>query len=150
MDETKPITQPTQPHDGLSGGQLDELKNKSVQLAKSFAMRGTQTRKEESLGKPAYNWFENTGNYEGSTWQVSFWDYDDKSWQIQVTKVELKNDGRSIMTAYSIRADNSNSFPGLQVYKEMTDDRYHEGGPEDAVYLERVLQGLLSATENKT
>ena len=46
------------------------------------------------------------------------------------------------MTAYSMRKDTDVNFPGFQVYKEQSDDRYHKAEIEDIVYLNRVLKAL--------
>lgn len=133
---------------GIPPEQVDKLQTDAIKLAKDFALRGSKTRKEaETEGgaeKSAYDWWENQGAFEGNTWSVSFWDFDDKSWQIQATKIELEPNGHSLMTSYSIREKNDQNFPGFQVYKEQSDDRYKPAAIDEIVYLNRVIQGLIA------
>lgn len=127
--------------------QLEAMKIAVVENAKKYARAGKKTRKEPSpslandLGP--YDWWERQDSYEGDTWSISFWDYDNKTWHIQASRIELQQDGRSKMTAYSLRDDHDVSFPGFQVYKEQSDNRYHMAAIEDIVYLDRVLKGLV-------
>ena len=156
MDDKLAQTEPIKPDDqrppslnvDIPPEQVDKLKNDAIVAAKQFALRGKNTRKEaENQGgieKPAYNWWENQAAFEGNTWSVSFWDYDDKTWQIQGTKIELQPNGHSLMTSYSIRQPNDPNFPGFQVYKEQSDDRYKVATIEEIVYLNRCLQGMLA------
>jgi hypothetical protein len=130
----------------ITSDQITELKNEAIEYAKQYAKKGTSTRKEPSPDlandQGPYVWWENQATYESNTWSVSFWEYDNQYWQLQATKVELQPDGRSRMTAYSMRKDSDISFPGFQVYKEQSDDRYHQAAIEDIVYLNRVLRAL--------
>lgn len=136
--------------DGVTSDQVDELKNESIQFAKSFAKSGPSVRKEPSPNlandQGPYTWWDKQASYESNSWSVSLWEYDNKNWQLQATKVELQPDGRSRMTAYSMRKDTDNSFPGFQIYREQRDDRYHPAEVEDIVYLNRVLKGLVGTT----
>jgi hypothetical protein len=141
-------TNPTeQVAEGLTPDQVDELKQESIQYAKSYAKTGVSSRKEPSSNlandQGPYYWWNKQATYESNTWSISLWEYDNKTWQLQATKVELQPDGKSHMTAYSMRKDSDTSFPGFQVYREQMDDRYHKAAIEDIVYLNRVLKGLV-------
>jgi len=130
----------------ITSDQIAQLKSETVEYAKEYSKKGTSTRKEPSPDlandQGPYLWWENQDSYEGNTWSVSYWEYDNKYWQLQATKVEVESDGKSIMTAYSMRKDSDVNFPGFQVYKEKSDDRYHPAEIEDVVYLNRVLKAL--------
>lgn len=145
----KPKPSPTIENSDLSditSDQITELKSETVEYAKAYAKTGASTRKEPSPDlandQGPYTWWEQQASFESNTWSVSLWEYDNKHWQLQATKVELKSDGHSRMTAYSMRKDTDTSFPGFQVYKEQSDDRYHPAAIEDIVYLNRVLKSL--------
>jgi hypothetical protein len=144
-DKQTQATPPDVPTD-IDREQLDNMKAEAIVYAKQFAKTGTGVRKEPSSDlandQGPYYWWEKQATYESNTWSVSYWEYDNKSWQIQATRVELKNDGHSLMTAYSLRKDTDTSFPGFQVYKEQEDTKYHRAEIEDIVYLNRVLKGL--------
>ncbi len=133
--------------EGLTPDQVEELKEESIHYAKSYAKTGVSSRKEPSSNlandQGPYYWWNKQATYESNTWSISLWEYDNKSWQLQATKVELQPDGRSHMTAYSMRKDTDTSFPGFQIYREQMDDRYHKAAIEDIVYLNRVLKGLV-------
>ena len=135
----------------ITSDQIAQMKAEAVEAAKSYAKKGVQTRKEPSPDlandQGPYNWWENQATYESNTWSISFWEYDNGSWQLQATRVELQQDGRSRMTAYSMRKDSDTKFPGFQVYREQSDDRYHPAEIEDVVYLNRVLKDLNEITK---
>lgn len=136
----------------LTPGQVEKLTTDAVTKAKEFAMHGNKTRKEPEQGVttvPGYDWWENQGTYESDNWSVSFWDFDNDTWQVQATKIELKSDGHSLMTSYSLREKNDPSFPGFQVYKEQSDERYKKGPVEDIVYLNRVFEGMIENLRKK-
>lgn len=130
----------------ITSDQISQLKLEAIDYAKDYAKSGISSRKEPSPDlandQGPYTWWEKQDTYEANTWSISYWEYDSGSWQIQATKVELLPDGHSRMTAYSLRKDTDTSFPGFQVYKEQSDDRYHPAAIEEIVYLNRVLKGL--------
>ena len=130
----------------ISSEQITNLKEEAIQYAKAYAKKGTSVRKEPSPDlandQGPYLWWENQDTFESNTWSISFWEYDNQYWQLQATKVVLQPDGHSLMTAYSMRNDTDVNFPGFQVYKEQSDDRYHQAAIEDIVYLNRVLKAL--------
>jgi len=126
-----------------------KIKIEAVNNAATFAMRGKKTHKDIDEGisseSSEYDWWENQGTYESNSWSVAYWRFADNTWKLQATRVELKSDGRSQMTSYSMRTDSDPNFPGFQVYKELVDDRYHPAKIEDIVYLDRVMKGLAVA-----
>jgi hypothetical protein len=133
----------------ITSEQISQLKNEAIEFAKSYAKTGTSTRKEPSPNlandQGPYYWWEKQATYESNTWSISYWEYDNQNWQLQATKVELKPDGHSLMTAYSMRKDTDTSFPGFQVYKEQSEGRYHQASIEEIMYLHRVLENLKSS-----
>jgi hypothetical protein len=147
-DDTPNINKPTSVND-INPDQVANLKAEIIEYAKKYAKTGTSTRKEPSSNlvndQGPFYWWEKQATFESDTWSVSFWEYDNKTWQLQATKVELKPDGHSQMTAYSMRKDTDPNFPGFQVYKEEKDDRYHQATVEEIVYLNRIIKGLLDA-----
>lgn len=138
----------------ITSDEIATLKEETIQYAKAYAKTGQSTRKEPSPNLAndhgPYYWWEKQATYESNTWSVSLWEYDNQSWQLQATKVELNSDGHSRMTAYSMRKDTDQSFPGFQIYKEQKDDRYHPAAIEDIVYLNRVLKGLVNLSNAQT
>ena len=140
---------PTTTNSDISSEEITSLKNETIEYAKKYAMSGMSTRKEPSPSlandQGPYTWWEKQATYEGNTWSISLWEYDNKNWQLQATKVELQIDGHSRMTAYSMRKDSDTSFPGFQIYREQKDDRYHKAAVEDIVYINRVLKGLVDS-----
>jgi hypothetical protein len=149
-DSQDPDTTPSEPNlsSEIPPEQVAKLQKDAIESAKEFSMRGTKTRKEEEnesgSEKPGYDWWENQGSYESNTWSVSLWDFDNDTWQIQATKIELEPDGHSLMTSYSIRDEKDSSFPGFQIYKERSDNSYKPAAIEDIVYLNRVIQGMIA------
>lgn len=137
--------------DAITSDQINELKEEAIQYAKAYAKTGTSTRKEPAPNlandKGPYYWWEKEATYESNSWSISYWEYDNGLWQLQATKVELQPNGHSRMTAYSMRNDNDQSFPGFQIYREQMDDRYHPAAIEEIVYLNRVLKGLVDSSK---
>lgn len=129
--------------------QVAKLSKDAIASARLFAMRGKKSRKEvesdNGVEKPAYSCWENQASYEGSNWSVSYWDFDNKAWQVQATKIEPKSDGHSLMTSYSMRDKDDPNFPGFQVYKEQSDNRYSPGTIDEIVYLNRVIQAMIAS-----
>lgn len=153
-DTVKPIsplsTQTTSVSD-ITSDQIAILKSEAIDYAKAYAKTGVSNRKEPASDlandQGPYYWWEKQATFESNTWSISLWEYDNNHWQLQATKVELETDGRSRMTAYSMRKDTDINFPGFQVYKEQSDDRYHPAAIEDIVYLNRVLKSLKQSAQ---
>jgi len=133
--------------ENITPEQVEDLKLEAINFATSYAKSGISSRKEPSSSlandQGPYYWWNKQATFESNTWSISLWEYDNKAWQLQATKVELQPDGKSHMTAYSMRKDNDTSFPGFQIYREQKDDRYHHAEVEDIVYLNRVLKDLI-------
>ena len=83
-----------------------KIKIEAVNNAATFAMRGKKTHKDIDEGisseSSEYDWWENQGTYESNSWSVAYWRFADNTWKLQATRVELKSDGRSQMTSYSM------------------------------------------------
>ncbi len=133
--------------------QLQVIKTSIIANAKNIAMRGIKTVKSTNSSNAdnssTYDWWENEQSFDNNFWSISFWDYPDNRWQIQVTKIIIQNTGRSLMVSYSVRMDDDRSFPGFQVYEESVDDSYRPFKVEEFVLLNRVLLGIQSSLPQK-
>ena len=133
--------------------QLQVIKTSIVTNARNIAMQGIKTVKstdDSTTGDNlTYDWWENEQSFDNNFWSISFWDYPNNRWQIQVTKIIIQNTGRSLMVSYSVRMDDDGSFPGFQIYEESVDDSYRPFNIEEYVLLNRVLLGIQSALPQK-
>ncbi|HUY52972.1 MAG TPA: hypothetical protein VMV24_00120 [Candidatus Dormibacteraeota bacterium] len=133
--------------------QLQVIKTSIVTNARNIAMQGIKTVKstdDSTTGDNlTYDWWENEQSFDNNFWSISFWDYPNNRWQIQVTKIIIQNTGRSLMVSYSVRMDDDKSFPGFQIYEESVDDSYRPFNIEEYVLLNRVLLGIQSALPQK-
>ena len=149
MDQTPQVPSspsPTPPNQTVTEEQLQQLRTKVIEGSKAYAMSGTKTRRtpsENDIGdKSAYDYWDKEETFEADQWSVYYWKFDDGKWEVQLTRIELKADGHSLMSTYSIRPDEDLTFPGIQVYREERDMGYRKGEVEDIVYLDRVIAGL--------
>ena len=151
QDQSKdnPVSQAT-----ITEEQLQGMKTGIVDNAKKIAMVGAKTVKntDDSAVDNAstYDWWENEQSFDDDFWSVSFWDYPNSRWQIQITKITIQSNGRSLMISYSVRMDDDKSFPGFQVYQESVDDSYRPLKVEEFVLLDRVLLGILNSLSKKS
>src|ERR1039458_1939076 len=104
----------------LTSEELSELQNETIGNAKHFALKGSKTTrhaKNYGVKNPIdYDWWTNETTYDEFFWSVSYWNFHDTQLQIQITKLLLQENGRSIMTSYSIRDNDDPNFPGFQIY----------------------------------
>lgn len=130
----------------LTPHKLKELSNKIIANTKAYTAGGQKTRRTpeaDALGdKSPYDYYERQDTFENNQWSVYYWKYDDGKWEIQLTKIELKFDGHSEMATYSVRPDDDENFPGIQVYLEEKDRGFRPADAEDIVYLDRISEGL--------
>ncbi|HUC95370.1 MAG TPA: hypothetical protein VMR76_00235 [Candidatus Saccharimonadia bacterium] len=130
----------------ISTQRLIDIQSEIIQNAKRFALSGSKTikhRKNDGLESPIdYDWWANETSFDGCFWSVSYWDYKNNSLQIQITKLLLQENGRSIMTSYSIREDSDKYFPGFQIYEEEIDNIYRPLKTEEYVYLDRAIRSI--------
>jgi len=133
--------------------QLSEIKNTVIANAKRIAMMGTKTvRNDQDPSKTdsSTEWWENEVSFDDDFWSVSFWNYPNSNWQIQITKVVVQLDGSSLMMSYSVRMEDDAKFPGFQIYREAVDDGYRPMKTEEFVLLDRVLRELLASPPKPT
>jgi hypothetical protein len=147
MDQNNPNQSDTGV-DTVSPDQIQSMKLAVIDNAKKFAMKGSKTIKNSSSDPNdqahSYDWWENEKSFDGDFWSVSFWNYPDNRWQIQATKIALSDNGKSLMTSFSVRMNDDQSFPGFQVYEESIDTSYRPLKVEELVLLDRVIKGLIS------
>ena len=147
MDKIQPVEPTTE--SSISPEQLQSVRNSIISNARSIATMGTKTVKNASdaIGgnHSSYDWWENEQSFDNDFWSVSFWDFPDDKWQIQITKVTTQNTGRSLMVSFSIRNEEDRVFPGFQIYREGQDDSYHPFKVEEFVFLDRVLRDILNS-----
>ena len=144
-----PVSQGT-----ITEEQLQDMKTGIFDNAKKIAMMGAKTVKNTEGtavdNAPTYDWWENEQSFDDDFWSVSFWDYPNNRWQIQITKITIQSNGRSLMISYSVRMNDDKSFPGFQVYQESVDDSYRPLKVEEFVLLDRVLLGVLDSLSKKS
>jgi len=148
MDKTQPNIDPAT-ESSISPEQLQSMRTSIISNARSIATMGTKTVKNTSDttsgNGSSYDWWENEQSFDNDFWSVSFWDFPDDKWQIQITKVTIQSTGRSLMVSFSIRNEEDRVFPGFQIYQEGQDDSYHPFKVEEFVFLDRVLRDLLNS-----
>jgi hypothetical protein len=127
---------------------LNEIKADVIANAKRLAMLGTKTLRSDQdpqKSQDSTEWWENEVSFDDDFWSVSFWNYPNDKWQIQITKVVVQLDGSSLMISYSIRMEDDVQFPGFQIYRESVDDGYRPMKAEEFVLLDRVMRELLAS-----
>jgi hypothetical protein len=138
----------------ITPDQLKNLKSNIVSNSRRIAMAGTKTIRNSQdptqTSNSTYDWWENERSFENAFWSVSYWDFQNNRWQIQVTQVVIQDNGGSLMVSYSIRMDDDKDFPGFQVYKEAVDNGYRSMKLEEYVLLDRILRGLIAAPAENT
>jgi hypothetical protein len=136
----------------IDPAQLEKIKTDIVNNSKAIAKLGIKTVKNNqdsvSGDTTTYDWWEFEQSFDNDFWSISFWDYPNNKWQIQITKVSIQSNGSSLMISYGIRMDDDAQFPGFQVYQESVDSSYRPMKPEEFVLLDRVLQGIVAAPHN--
>jgi hypothetical protein len=151
MDQTTqppqlaPEPLPQNPAAAINSEQLELLKQQVIDSCQVFASSGSKTHKDASSADGSdetYDYFDNEATFESAQWSVHFWKYANEHWAIQITKIESRNDGHSLMVSYSIKPTGDPIFPGFQVYEEGIDKSYHPMAAENIVYLQRVSAGL--------
>jgi hypothetical protein len=129
--------------------QLEKIKTDIVNNSKTIAKMGVKTVKSNQDGvsgdSTTYDWWEFEQSFDNDFWSISFWDYPNGKWQIQITKVAIQTNGSSLMISYGIRLEDDKQFPGFQVYQESVDEGYRPMKPEEFVLLDRVLQGIVAS-----
>lgn len=147
MSEDQQTTNPVA-NSPITPEQLNEVKNSVIANAKRLAMMGTKTVRSDQNPEKNDNpteWWENEVSFDEAFWSVSFWNYPNDKWQIQITKVVVQLDGSSLMISYSIRMEDDAKFPGFQIYREAVDDGYRPMKAEEFVLLDRVMRELLTS-----
>jgi len=133
--------------------QLSTIKTDIIANSKSIAMLGTKTVRDNQdtikNNNSTYEWWENEQSFDNNFWSVSYWNYQNGKWQLQITKVVVQQDGSSLMISYSIRTEDDTEFPGFQIYEEAVDNGYRQMKVEEFVELDRVLRALSAAVPKK-
>lgn len=153
MDQENQTTDNSAQISPIDPQQLEKIKSDVISGAKTIAKMGVKTVKNGqdtiSGDTTTYDWWEYEQSFDKDFWSISFWDYPDSRWQIQITKVSVQKNGSSLMISFSIRMNDDKQFPGFQVYQEAVDDSYRPMRVEEFILLDRVLQGITASANTK-
>ncbi|HUC78880.1 MAG TPA: hypothetical protein VMQ58_01430 [Candidatus Saccharimonadales bacterium] len=154
MDQDKQTNNDSAQPSPIDPAQLEKIKSDIINNAKTIAKLGIKTVKNSQdtvSGDPTnYDWWEYEQSFDNDFWSISFWDYPNGLWQIQITKVTIQSNGSSLMVSFSVRTDQDKQFPGFQVYQESVDDSYRQMKIEEFILLDRVLQGIQASPHEKS